>query len=274
MKKYIPILFCLSHFLSFACFAGNEPHSIGARSNALGNASITLSDPFSVFNNQAALAYINEISIGLYSERRFLLKELSYNAAGIIFPTKSGVFGFSANYYGFDLYNEKKIGLAYSRLFTEKIAAGIQLDYLGTSISEYGNASAFTFEAGLMMKINDKISTGVHVFNPVRVNTGFADEKIPTTIRLGLSFMPGNKVLLAVETKKNIQDPAQLCLGLEYRVVDALHLRAGIETNPSVYSFGIGINIKQLKIDASTRYHALLGASPQISVSYLFARKK
>ncbi len=220
------------------------------------------------------MAFINKVSICLFTERKFLLKELSYNAAGITIPTKSGVFGFSANYYGFDLYNEKKIGLAYSRLFTEKLAAGIQFDYLGTSISEYGNASAFTFEAGLMMKINEKISAGVHVFNPVRINVGFAEEKIPTSISLGLSYMPGDKVLLAAETKKNIDDPAQLCLGVEYQVIDALHLRVGIETNPSVYSFGIGINIKQLKIDAGTSYHLVLGASPQLSISYLFARKK
>ncbi|MBA2408019.1 MAG: hypothetical protein H0V65_08530 [Chitinophagales bacterium] len=125
-----------------------------------------------------------------------------------------------------------------------------------------------------MMKINEKISAGVHVFNPVRINAGFAEEKIPTSISLGLSYIPSDKVLLAAETKKNIDDPTQVCLGVEYQIIDALHLRVGIETNPSVYSFGIGINIKQLKIDAGTSYHLVFGASPHLSVSYLFARKK
>src|SRR5262245_21201539 len=113
MKKQLLLLFSIICF-PFLTKAGNEPQSIGARSNALGNASITLSDPFSLFNNQAAMAFVNNISIGLYTERRFMLKELSYNAGGVTLPTKSGVFGLSANYYGFDLYNEKKIGLAYA----------------------------------------------------------------------------------------------------------------------------------------------------------------
>lgn len=273
MKKTILFLFCICCFIP-ASKAGNEPQSIGARSNALGGAGLTLADPFSLFNNQAAMAFIKDISIGLFTERRFMLSELGYNAGGVIIPTKSGVFGLSFNYAGFDVYNEKKAGLSYARLFTEKISGGIQIDYLGTSIAEYGNGSTFTFEAGLMVKITDKFSTGAHVFNPVRVNSGFVEEKVPTTLKLGVSYEPGKKVWLAAEAKKNIDEPAQFCAGLEYRVIDALHLRAGFETNPGLYSFGVGINVQQLKIDLATTYHQVLGVSPQISLSYAFSKKK
>ena len=219
------------------------------------------------------MAFVKDISIGLYSERRFMLKELGYNAAGITLPTSSGVFGISANYYGFDLYNEKKFGLAYSRLFTEKIAGGIQLDYLGTSISEYGSSSVFTAELGLIVKISDKLRTGAHVFNPVRINSGFEKEKIPTTFKLGLAYEPGEKISLAAEVRKNIDEAAQVEAGIEYRVIDALHLRAGIQTNPSVYSFGIGINVSQFKIDLGSSYHPVLGVTPQIGLSYAFGKK-
>lgn len=273
MKKLLLPVFFISCFINIVD-AGNEPQSIGARSNSLGGASITLADPFSLFNNQAAMAFVKDVSFGIYTERRFMLKELSFNAAGIIVPTKSGVFGLSANYYGFDVYNEKKLGLAYSRLFSEKISAGIQFDYLGTSIAEYGNSSTFTVEAGLLVKISEKLTTGAHVFNPVRVNTGFADEKIPTTLKVGLAYSPSDKVMLAAEAKKDIDEPAQFCGGIEYRVVDALHLRAGFETNPSIYSFGLGINVKQLKIDLATTYHPVLGVSPGLSIIYAFAKKK
>jgi hypothetical protein len=258
MKKHLLLLFSIL-FFHFSSYAGNEPQSIGARSNALGNASLTLSDAFSLFNNQAAMAFIKDITIGLYTERRFMLKELSFNAGGVILPTKSGVFGLSANYYGFDQYNEKKFGLAYGRRFTEKISGGIQIDYLGTSISEYGNASTFTFEAGLLVKITEQLTTAAHIFNPVRVNSGFTDEKIPTTLKVGLSYEPGKKVLLAIEAKKNIDERVETDAGIEYRVIDALHLRAGVQTNPSAYSFGAGINVKQLKIDLTTSYHPVLG---------------
>ena len=254
--------------------AGNEPQAIGARSTALGGTGLTLTDPFSMFNNQAAMAFVKDISIGLFSERNFMLSELSYHAGGVIIPTKSGVFGLTVTYAGFDVYNEKKAGLSYARLFTERISGGIQFDYLGTSISEYGNSSTFTFEAGLLVKITEKFSTGAHVFNPVRVNSGFIDDKVPATLKLGVAYEAGNKVSIAAEAKKNIDQPAQFCAGLEYRVVDALHLRAGFETYPALYSFGAGINMQQLKIDFATSYHQVLGVTPQLSISYAFSKKK
>ena len=272
MKKLLLIFFCIPSLLSLT-FAGNEPQSIGARINAMGGAGLTLSDPYSVFNNQAAMAFVDGISVALYTEQRFLLKELSYHAGGVILPTKLGAFGLSVNYYGFDLYNEKKIGLAYSRLFSNKISGGIQIDYVGTSISEYGNASTFTVELGLLVKITNQLTTAAHVFNPVRVNSGFTDEKIPTTLKLGLAYQPGKKVLIDAEVQKNIDELARFSSGIEYQVVDAFHLRAGFQTNPSVYCFGVGINVKQLKIDLATTYHAVLGVSPQFSISYQFSKK-
>lgn len=271
MKKLLPALFIF--YFPTILFAGGEPQTNGGRSLALGNSSVTLSDPFSVFNNQGGMAFLKDISIGLFTERKFLLSDIGYNAFGFTLPTKSGVFGVSAGYFGFDLYNEKKAGLAYSRLLTENIAAGIQCDYLGTSIAEYGNASAFTFEAGMMVKIGDKITTGAHVFNPVRVSSGIAGEKIPTTLDIGISYEPDKKVLLTTEAFKDIDQPAQFRAGVEYRIADALHLRCGIQTNPSIYTFGVGINVKNLKIDLASQYHPVLGITPGVALVYSFAKK-
>ncbi len=271
----IKLLFLLSVCCTtITAHAGNEPQSSSARSNAMGGAGVTLTDFYAVFNNQASMAYVKDITAGIFTERRFMMSELGFHAGGIILPTKSGVFGLSASYSGFDVYNEKKAGIAYSRLFAKKIAGGIQFDYLGTSIAEYGNAAAFTIEAGLLVKITDKFSTGAHIFNPVRVNSGFADNKIPTTIKLGVSYEASDKVWLAAEAKKDIDHAAQFCGGLEYRMIDAFHLRAGFQTNPALYSFGAGITIQQLKIDMATTYHQVFGISPQIAVSYAFVKKK
>jgi len=269
MKKHLLAIYFIVCIVDIS-LGGFEPPSIGARSNALGNASSTISDPYSLFNNQACMAFEQGISLALYTERKFLLKELSFYAGGVTLPTKSGAFGLSANYFGFDAYNEKKIGLAYSRLFTEKLSGGIQIDYLGTSIAEYGNASTFTFEAGLLIKITDQLVTAAHVFNPVRVNSGYVEEKVPTTFRLGASYQPGKKIWLAAEAKKEIDHAAQFQAGIEYRVLDALHLRTGFQTNPSLYCFGIGINLDKLSIDLSTTYHSVLGVTPQFSISYRF----
>ena len=219
------------------------------------------------------MAFQKDISFSLYAEQRFLQSELGYYTGGLTLPTKSGAFGLALNYSGFDLYNEQKLGLAYGRLFTKNISGGIQIDYLSTSISEYGTASALTFELGLLIKLSEQISTAVHLFNPVAVKSGFDDEKIPTLFRLALSYEPSKKILLITEVGKDIDFPARFKAGIEYRIVDALHLRGGIGTNPSQYSLGIGINVQHLKIDLASSYHQVLGFTPALSVNYVFAKK-
>src|SRR5580765_6641263 len=117
MRKWLLILPLSVCFLP-RVHAGGDPLSVGARSGAMGNSSVTLSDAFSVFNNQAGMAFLKGFSAGLFSKREFSVSELTYSAGGVTLPTKSGVFGLNASYYGFESYNEKKAGLAYARLFS------------------------------------------------------------------------------------------------------------------------------------------------------------
>jgi hypothetical protein len=271
MKKLLLFysLFTIYHSL----LASNDPFTGGARSLGLGSCSVTLSDPYSILNNQAAMAFQKEISFSIYAEQRYVQKELGYYAGGFTLPTKSGTFGLAINYNGFDLFNEKKIGLAYARKFSDKVSGGIQLDYLSTSISEYGTSSAFTAELGLLIKFSDQLSAGAHVFNPYPIKSGFGDEKIPTLFQFGLSYEAGKKILLMTEAEKDIDNTARFKAGLEYKIVDALHLRGGIATNPSQYSLGVGINVQQLKIDLAASYHQVLGVTPAISLNYLFGKK-
>lgn len=259
--------------LSALLFASGELNISSGRAQSLGGTSVTLSDPYSILSNQAAMAFQKEISFSLYAEQRYLQSELGYYACGLTLPTKSGVFGLAINYNGFDLYNEKRIGLGYGMLFTKNISGGIQIDYLSTSVSEYGSSSTLTFEAGLMIKISKQLAAAAHVFNPVPVNTGFEDEKVPTLFRFGMSYEPGEKILLLAEAEKDIDRPARIKAGLEYQIAEVLHLRGGVATNPSQYSFGAGINVQNLKIDIASTFHQVLGFTPALSVNYVFGKK-
>jgi len=272
MKKLL--LLCSLLTIHHSLFATSDPFIGSARSLALGGSTLTLSDPYSILNNQAAMAFQKNLSFSLFAEQRYLESELGYYAGGLTLPVKNGAFGLAINYDGFDLFNEKKIGISYARLFSKNVSGGIQFDYLSTSISEYGTSSTFTAELGLLAKVTDQFSIAAHVFNPFAVSSGFVDDKVPTTFQLGLSYEPSKKVFLSAEAAKDIDNPAQLRVGVEYRVVDALYLRGGIGTNPSRYSFGAGINMKNLKIDLAAAYHQVLGVTPAISLSYVFEKKK
>lgn len=263
--------FTLLFFLfgvSFSFAQNGLPPVAGARGAAMGNTGVTFTDINSSFSNQAGLAYIENFSATVNAERRFMLSEIQSFSMGIALPTASGTFGVAANYFGFDLFNEQKVGVSYSRKLFDQLAIGAQFDLLNTSIQEYGNKAVVTFEAGLLAELSSSLRIGAHVYSPARLNLT-ADEVIPTLFTLGVAYCPSENVFITVEAEKDIEYPARVKVGAEYRLIPVLLLRVGAGSNPTIASFGLGFDLSNgLSIDVGSYYHNLLGFTPSIGVSY------
>ena len=273
MKK-LPLFLLLINII--IAKAGNENFSIGARSSGMANSSVSLSDVWSAHQNQAGLGFLHNYSAGVYYENRFLLKELSIRGAVVAVPVKGGTFGLCITNFGYTSYNENKYSLSFAKSFGNKLSAGIAMDYLTTKIAEgYGTKGVFTAEFGIQAKPIKGLTIGFHIYNPTRTKLAdYYNERIPTIIRLGADYNFSDVVLLAVETDKDISQKANFKAGIEYRVVKEFYLRIGIATNPTLSSFGFGLNLKNIKIDISTSYHQVLGFSPQLGLTYNVIKKK
>jgi len=248
-------------------------YSNGARSSAIGNTGINFTDINSIFTNQAGLAKLENISFLVAAERRFSIADLNNLSAGFAIPTQSGTFGISINYFGFDLYNESKIGIAYSRKFMDKLSIGVQFDMLNTQIAEYGSKNLFTFEVGLQSELNDQFTLGFHLFNPVRQEI-VEEEYLPSVIQAGVSYQPTKKVVVNVELEKDIDFPFTIKTGIEYEMVENFWLRIGVNTEPVAFSFGIGYLMKSgLRLDIASSYHQELGFTPAVSLGFDLKKK-
>lgn len=244
------------------------PPVAGARGAALGNSGVVFQDIYSSFSNQAGLAYLDGFSAGIMGEQRFLINEIRSLAAAAALPTSSGTFGMALHYFGFEVYNEQRIGLSYSRLLNEKIAIGAQFDYFSTRIQDYGSAGNVTFEVGLMAQVVDDLRMGVHVFNPIRAGL-LEDEPFATTLKFGLAYEPGDQIMVIAEAEKEVDYPVRFKFGLEYEVVDVFCIRIGGATEPVIASFGAGLKLSDaLLIDMAAQYHLVLGWSPAIGIAY------
>lgn len=273
MKKYylliltIPLLICFQ-----AALAGGDNRPTGARSAAMGNASVGLSDVWSAFNNQAGLARLSSPMAGIYYENRFLLQEMGYKAGAFALPLSQGTVALSFSHFGYSAYNESKIGLAFARAFGKYIAFGLQLDYNMARLAEsYGNRNFITFEAGMLANITPELAIGAHVYNPIRAKLSeYNDERAPVIMRFGAAYEITKKITITAEAEKDTYLEANIKAGIEYKLIPQLHLRGGIATNPSSNSFGVGIFAGDFIIDISASYHYVLGFSPQASLNYKF----
>ncbi|MEM1121815.1 MAG: hypothetical protein AAGJ18_15295 [Bacteroidota bacterium] len=241
-------------------------HYAGARGIGLANANLGFRDVYAGFNNQAGLAFLEHFGAVGYVENRFQLDELKLAAVTVAKPTELGTFGMTLQYYGFDLYNEQKVGLNYSRKLFDNLAIGAQFDFLNTRISEYGNASALTFELGLQYRIIEKLWAGVHVFNPIRAELG--QTALPALLQIGLNYEVSTALIISASIEKNAELATNYRIGLEYFLWQKVFFRTGINTEPSLLNFGLGYDVGQVQINVAASFHQVLGISPAIGLRF------
>ncbi len=246
---------------------------IGSRSAGMGRSSVAITDFWSTMNNQAGMALATAPAVGIYYESRFLLSELSTKSIAAILPTKFGVFATTYNYFGYNLYNNQKVGLAYARDFGKKLRIGLQLDYLQTTFgNNYGSKGNITFEIGVQTDVSSKITIGAWAFNPIMVKlANYDNEKLPAIYRLGFAWHISKTLLTTVETEKNtVINQIIFRGGLEYQLNKKIIFRTGFSTNQEIFSFGMGLNLTHLTFNISAIMHETLGFSPQTSLIFKF----
>jgi long-subunit fatty acid transport protein len=238
----------------------------GARGATAGYISTVLDDVSAVLGNQAGMTSLEKPGFVLMAENRFLLKELSHINLGGVLPTSMGHFGISIEQFGLSKYSEQQIGLSYARKFSKKISIGAQFDYLRLRIPDYGAAGFFNFEIGFLLKIFPQLDFGAHLYNPMPTKLTDIDTRTGS-FAFGLAYRPSDKTTLMAEIEKDITYAPTIKAGIEYQPVKVLTLRAGYNTQPALFTFGIGLQLsKRLSIDAGSGYDLILGPSPVLGL--------
>ncbi|WP_400192060.1 hypothetical protein [Hymenobacter sp. B81] len=285
LQRYFAIgLFLLS--VSASAQSG-APGVRGARAAALGNASVTISnDLWAVGNNVAGLAQLSRPEAGVYAENRFFIPHLNNAALAAALPLgrqpagstvttpPHGVVGLEVQRFGDKRYNESRAGLGYAyRLGL--ISVGARVDMLQLSIEGLGSRRAVAASLGGQADIiPQKLTLGVSLYNLNQARLAeYQDERVPTILRAGLGFRPSAKVLLLAETEKDIDQDADFRAGVEYQVIDALAVRAGVATLTEQVTGGFGLHFGQLRVDYGAQLHNVLGLSQHLSVNFRLAPK-
>lgn len=244
------------------------PSTPGARGLALGGAGQTFTDIHAAWSNPAGLADVDATSFALFGEQRFGLSEIrNVRAAGAI-HTSSGTLGLALGYYGFDSYNQQRIGLLYARPLNEKVSIGAQFYGLSTRITEYGSQMKISAELGVQGQISPSVRLGARVANPIRIEV-LNEEYLPTILSVGIQYQPADQLSLFADVEKDVLYPASMRIGAEYELLDALTVRLGFATQATQLSFGVGYLLKeQWRLHFAAAYHQYLGFTPGFGVSF------
>ncbi len=266
------IVFLLLCFIPLNIWAIHDPKTTGAQALGMGNIGVVGTHFNAVFNNQAALAYFTNIAAGInYDQGFFTDKSLSTKSGAFILPTGSGTFGVHLSYFGHQNYNEQKVAIAYGKALGKRLAIGVELDYFRSFIGgDYGSADAVSFEIALYSKLSESLELGAHIINPIGAKIGHQNpENIPIAFQFGLLYHIDHQLRLATEVEKILDQKANYKFGLEYQIVEQFVFRAGVATQPTLFTFGFGLKLKDFYFDMGTGFHQTLGFTPQVSLLYI-----
>ena len=248
---------------------------LAATYTGLGAYSVNHTDVFSFTSNQASLAQLKKAELAMFSERKFLLNELSHHTAVFGLPTGSGNFGLKGCFYGFSDYNETQLGLAYARKLSDKIDLGAQFNYNGIKVSGYGNSSAISFELGTILHLTDELHAGFHINNPVGGKFGKdQQEKLASVYTFGMGYEASEKFFVSTEIIKEEEQPVNVNTGIQYKFLPQLLARIGMSTAASTGWMGFGFFWKSLRLDIAAAYHPQLGITPGLLLLYNFKAKE
>ncbi|AFM03032.1 hypothetical protein Fleli_0565 [Bernardetia litoralis DSM 6794] len=281
MKKIYSYLFPFLVFILLQnnCFAQFGQVESGARTYGMGRTSLTVADSWAVLNNVAALSNVKGTEAFLGYSNRFTLSGLNTLQAGATFDAFfDGKMGVGVTRFGDDLYNEHRLAIGYAHKISN-MSIGIQANYLQTSIQGYGTSHNFALEMGGVAQLSETLTLGMHIFNINQAKVAdFEDERIPTIMRIGISYKPVERVTVNFETEKDTEYPASFKAGIEYQAINhnenQVFIRTGITTEEFLAHFGIGYYKGSFGLDYAFTTLPQVGYSHHVGLIYRFGKAR
>ncbi len=238
----------------------------GARLSGLAGAVTGVpDDPWQVFGNPAMVPDDTN-TFSLYTRRNYNLVELTDYAGSATWNHHNLTLGAGAHTYGNELYRKTRLLAVAMRQF-QAFRLGIRITYTRISLAPpYGSAGQFGIDAGVGVLALTHLWIGVFATNLNQPKLGKAQEELPQTLNLGLSWKPVGNVLITTGIQKDIRFPLSVRSGVEWQAVSAFSMRVGVTTKPTSYSLGSGINLGRLSLNIVAQHHQWLGWSPGIDV--------
>ena len=268
------LLFTIAFFAFQNSPAQFESTDSDSRASAMGGAFVSLANSSSaVFYNPSGLGQLNSRYLSVFYEPSvFGLKEISTAAITYTEAFKFGNLGLGFRTFGFDLYRESKLTLAFAGSQRDLIFWGIGINYYNISISGYGAASSAGIDAGAIARLGEKFSWGLSARNIAGAKIGISELAISRIFVTGFKYSPAEKTNVLIDFEKVVEKPVIVRFGAEISPVSVLSLRAGVSTEPASYSAGAGLRYGIFGLDYSVTVTEPLGMNNRINISLDFGK--
>ena len=249
-----------------------ERYSVSARATALAQAVTAQAYGLDgVRSNPAMLSLLehNHLSAG-YEYFLSGLEGLHNIHAGFARPFLIGGIGVSLSEFGFSEQKEQAITCAYGVKLSRDFSFGVGSDIYLINNARTGTSFSYGVNVGFLGNVYKKWWLGVYAHNLNRPRFEDSDYGVlPYELRAGLGYQPFSDILSLAEVSL-VDEEMRVHVASEFNVLKISQLRAGVTTNPTVISAGLGIRIKFITTDYAVEYVPELPLSHSVTINLTF----
>lgn len=271
LNKYVGLGLSISFLALFhvSVVVAGDHAPVGARSAAMGYASVAVPDGYSLWNNPSGLSFAGTPMAVWSVHVPFGISKLSSKSLGLIVPVDQTILASGLTYFGYSSYHEWEGSLVLARKLAPGWSLGVRMGVCKKFIAQ-GDIIPLLLvgSSGVMGNITDRLRLGLYAYNITRAskNTSY-EQRIPSILCFGLSHQVSSEFLIITEVSKDLEMLPQWKFGAEYSVADKVFLRGGFSLGSvRQFSFGFGYQWNNFFFDVAFAYHQLLGATPDISM--------
>ena len=244
-----------------------QPES--ARMVAMGGAGVAVpGNAWGALANPASLAGLAGASGGIaIAPSPFGLTELSRSALVLAAPWRRWGASIGLLRSGYDLYRETTVGAALGCDAGMGVCLGGACTLNVLSIEGYGSGSCWGCDAGFLWTPAPGITMGACATGINAPRPGRSGEEIPRTASAGVALSGGSPLTLAFDVALDPRFPPELRLGGEYCVAGCVALRAGVSSDPSSLSAGVGLALAPLDVEYAFSRHQELGCTHRFGIA-------
>jgi len=210
----------------------------------------------SAWSNPAGLSCLSSLTAGIYTEKRFMLKEASLYAVMAAVPVHKGAFGGSITRLGNTAWSQQRMSGAYGMQVGKKAGIGLQFNYETTSVQGFGSTGKISVDGGLLWHISEQWHGGMHVYKPADAAVMYSG---------GLGFEASRDFLLTGEVI-GIGTFTTVKASAYYRIIRQLALEIGVASGAAYNNAAVILFLRSLRIDIAAAFHPQLGITPATSL--------
>lgn len=223
---------------------------------------------FQIVSNPANLNSLKKFNIGVYSERKFNLMELSNHIIVSGFSLGKIKMGLMVQQAGASKFNQHSFGLCISKKIGDNTSLAIQSKLLANNISKQINQKYISAEIGLVTNLSKVIRIGVKAENYMSFNKQTnLDNAYVLNISTGVFFEISKQFSLNINCIKTSYESPFFSGNMSYQVHKKFSIKSGFTTSTNSINFEFSYSGKKMNLALIMISNPILGITPATSIS-------